>query len=50
MKNCGEHVHSQIVERNILGEMIKIVKKKVSLKDIGASFCSSGAIFFGSYV
>lgn len=32
MKNCGEYVHFQIVERNLLGEMIKIVKKKVSVK------------------
>ncbi|KAF0910408.1 hypothetical protein E2562_002873 [Oryza meyeriana var. granulata] len=28
MKNCGDHVHSQVVERDILQEMIKIVKKK----------------------
>ncbi|KAL7169524.1 hypothetical protein ACSBR2_034537 [Camellia fascicularis] len=28
VKNCGEHVHFQIVERNILQEMLKIVKKK----------------------
>lgn len=30
MKNCGDPVHSQIVERNILQDMIKIVKKKAS--------------------
>ncbi|XP_031497312.1 TOM1-like protein 6 [Nymphaea colorata] len=28
MKNCGEYVHLQVVERNILQEMIKIVRKK----------------------
>lgn len=28
VKNCGDGVHFQIVERNILQEMIKIVKKK----------------------
>lgn len=32
MKNCGEYVHFQIAERNLLGEMIKIVKKKVSVE------------------
>ena len=30
MKNCGDYVHFQIAERNILGEMVKIVKKKVT--------------------
>ncbi|KAK9289743.1 hypothetical protein L1049_007902 [Liquidambar formosana] len=28
VKNCGDYVHFQIAERNILPEMIKIVKKK----------------------
>lgn len=34
MKNCGDYVHVQIAERNILGEMVKIVRKKVSLEDV----------------
>nr|KJB74478.1 hypothetical protein B456_011G130400 [Gossypium raimondii] len=30
VKNCGDHVHYHIDERNILGEMVKIVKRKRS--------------------
>lgn len=29
MKNCGDYLHHQVAEKNILGEMVKIVKKKV---------------------
>ncbi|EES19323.1 TOM1-like protein 2 isoform X2 [Sorghum bicolor] len=32
IKNCGDHVHFQVVERNILEEMIKIVKKKADMQ------------------
>uniref|UniRef100_A0A0D9WF98 VHS domain-containing protein n=1 Tax=Leersia perrieri TaxID=77586 RepID=A0A0D9WF98_9ORYZ len=32
MKNCGDYVHSQVVERDILHEMIKIVKKKTDMQ------------------
>lgn len=31
VKNCGDNVHFQIAERNILQEMIKIVKKKTDM-------------------
>ncbi|THG09550.1 hypothetical protein TEA_007464 [Camellia sinensis var. sinensis] len=34
VKNCGEHVHFQIVERNILQEMLKIVKKKLNISTL----------------
>lgn len=29
IKNCGNYVHFQVVEREILQEMVKIVRKKV---------------------
>lgn len=31
VKNCGDSVHFQIAERNVLGEMVKIAKKRVGL-------------------
>ncbi|KAH6757140.1 ENTH/VHS/GAT family protein [Perilla frutescens var. hirtella] len=31
VKNCGDYVHFQIVEKNILQEMVKIVKKKTDM-------------------
>ncbi|CAK9144499.1 unnamed protein product [Ilex paraguariensis] len=31
VKNCGDYVHSQIAERTILQDMIKIVKKKTDM-------------------
>jgi hypothetical protein len=34
MKNCGESVHQQVAEKDVLREMVKIVKKKVSLVGI----------------
>jgi len=30
VKNCGDYVHFQIAEKNVLGEMVKIIKKKVT--------------------
>ncbi|KAE9622281.1 hypothetical protein Lal_00036969 [Lupinus albus] len=32
VKNCGDFVHYQIAERNILDEMIKIVRKKTDIQ------------------
>ncbi|XP_019413354.1 PREDICTED: TOM1-like protein 1 isoform X2 [Lupinus angustifolius] len=32
VKNCGDFVHHQIAERNILDEMIKIVRKKTDIQ------------------
>lgn len=37
VKNCGDYVHFQIADRNVLQEMVKIVKKKVVLFFL--SFC-----------
>ncbi|EEF28561.1 protein transporter, putative [Ricinus communis] len=31
VKNCGDYVHFQIAEKNILGEMVRIVKKKTDM-------------------
>ncbi|CAN6333483.1 unnamed protein product [Urochloa humidicola] len=32
IKNCGDRVHVQVIERNILEEMMKIVKKKTDMQ------------------
>ncbi|KAH9549356.1 hypothetical protein CY35_10G014500 [Sphagnum magellanicum] len=32
MKNCGESVHQQVAEKDVLREMVKIVKKKSDLR------------------
>ncbi|KAL5740267.1 hypothetical protein ACOSQ2_029447 [Xanthoceras sorbifolium] len=32
VKNCGDYVHFQIADRNVLGEMVKIVKKKADMQ------------------
>jgi hypothetical protein len=37
VKNCGDYLHHQVAEKNILGEMVKIVKKKVAL--VHGSMC-----------
>jgi hypothetical protein len=29
IKNCGDFVHMQVADRDVLHEMVKIVKKKV---------------------
>lgn len=34
-KNCGDHLHQQIVERDVLHEMVKVVKKKVCFASLG---------------
>ncbi|KAM7263260.1 hypothetical protein ACFE04_000943 [Oxalis oulophora] len=32
VKNCGDFVHFQIADKNLLGEMVKIVKKKTDMQ------------------
>lgn len=31
IKNCGDNVHQQVAEKNVLQELVKIVKKKVGV-------------------
>ena len=30
IKNCGDNVHQQVAEKDVLHELVKLVKKKVS--------------------
>jgi hypothetical protein len=39
MKNCGDAVHAYVAERDVLKEMVKIVKKK-------ASFCIGYELYY----
>ncbi|KAF8089913.1 hypothetical protein N665_0494s0018 [Sinapis alba] len=32
VKNCGDYLHHQVAEKNILGELVKIVKKKADMQ------------------
>lgn len=32
VKNCGEYLHTQVIESSTLLEMVKIGKKKVTLR------------------
>jgi hypothetical protein len=32
IKNCGENVHQQVAEKDVLYEMVKIVKKKADMR------------------
>jgi hypothetical protein len=43
VKNCGDSVHQQIAEKDVLHEMVKIVKKKVSTVIV---FLSSSSLLF----
>ncbi|CAD5320744.1 unnamed protein product [Arabidopsis thaliana] len=38
VKNCGDYLHHQVAEKNILGEMVKIVKKKADMQRSGVEF------------
>ncbi|XP_010509179.1 PREDICTED: TOM1-like protein 2 [Camelina sativa] len=32
VKNCGDYLHHQVAEKNLLGELVKIVKKKADMQ------------------
>lgn len=46
VKNCGDHVHFQIAEKNILPEMVKIVKKKACFYGLVWLYYNRLRVFF----
>jgi ribosomal protein S20 len=40
IRNCGDNVHQHIQDREVLQEMVKIMKKKVSVSSFGFSIWS----------
>jgi hypothetical protein len=40
VRNCGDNVHQHIQDREVLQEMVKIMKKKVSVSSFGFSIWS----------
>ena len=53
VKNCGDAIHHQVATRDILNDMVKIVKKNVShlgyifryVLLIGISYCFMGILY-----